>query len=125
MRFIRAKALFWVGIIILAAFGCSKKVEPLPPLAADQIPVEFQKTFSRAKPAVKAMADKVLADLQNKDYPTAYSDVQLIGNAPEADKSQRLLAVRASLTIYQLLAAAQAQGDQRSAAAVEMIKKYK
>jgi hypothetical protein len=118
-------ALLLGGVLACTLSACNKKAEVLPPLAADQIPAEFQKAFAQAKPAVKALADKVVAELQSKDYPMAYTDVQSISYAAEASKAQKLLAVRATQSIYQVLSTAQAQGDQRSAAAVEMIKKYK
>ncbi len=49
----------------------------------------------------------------------------MISNSQDATKAQKLLAVRATQSIYQALTTAQAQGDPRSAAAIEMIKKYK
>jgi hypothetical protein len=125
MIFLRAKAIVLAGILPCALSACSQKAGPLPPLATDQIVPEFQKAFAQAKPVVKEMADKVVTEVQAKDFPMAYTDVQLISNSQDATKAQKLLAVRATQAIYQSLTTAQAQGDQRSAAAVEMIKKYK
>ncbi len=125
MKVMRVSALLVGGIILCSMVGCSKTSGPLPPLATDQIVPEFQKAFARAKSAVKEMADKVVTEVQAKDFPMAYTDVQLISNSQDATKAQKVLAVRATQSIYQALTTAQSQGDQRAAAAVEMIKKYK
>lgn len=121
----RAKAFVVAGILACVVCGCSQKAGPPAPLAIDQIVPEFQKAFAQAKPSVKEMADKVIAEVQNKDFPNAYNDSAMIPNLPDATKAQKLLAVRANQAVYQALTTAQAQGDQRSAAAIEMIKKYK
>lgn len=103
---------------IVCAAGCSKQPGPPPPLAAERIAPEFEKVFGQAKPETKDVATKVTAGLQTKDYAASYDAVQALIALPDLSKDQRALSVRAMLTIYGLLQEAQAQGDEKAAAAV-------
>ena len=115
---------FLVGLALLSAAGCNRGSSgPPPPLAVEQIPAEMQKAYSKATPEVKDAVAQLNSTLQNKDYPAAYQVVQVLCNLPVATKDQRLVSVRAMLTITGLLQAAQAQGDQNAAAVLSFQKK--
>src|SRR2546425_10942872 len=105
--------------------GCNQTPQPPAPLAEEQIPEELHKAFAKVKPEIKNLVEKLSSALQTKDYPKAFEAVQSLCSVPELDKDQRLLASRAMLTINGLLQAAQAQGDQNAAAAIDFQKKYK
>ncbi|HEY5910114.1 MAG TPA: hypothetical protein VJA21_05870 [Verrucomicrobiae bacterium] len=105
--------------------GCHRQSGPPAPLAAENIPAEFEKGFAKAKPQVKELSSKVLSALQTKDYAAAYAAVQELCAAPEAGARQKELAARALLTITGLLQTAQSQGDQKAAEALQIHKMYK
>lgn len=109
--------LILCSLLVLAG-GCSKDPGPPPPLAADRISPELERVFSQGKAETKDLVTKVTTGLQSKDYATAYDAIQALIALPEATKEQRALSVRAMLTIYALLQDAQAQGDEKAAAAV-------
>lgn len=117
----------WLLLIVFAfgSGGCSRQTGPPPPLAAEQIPAQFDKGFSKAKPAVKQLSEQVVNALQAKDYPTAYSAVQSLCSAPEAKSSEKQLAVRAMLAITTLLQTAQSQGDESASQVLQAQKKFK
>ena len=100
------------------ALACSKDPGPPPPLAAEQIPAELEKAFKAAKQETRDLAAKVSASLHAKDYPAAYDAIQALANIPDISIDQRKLTTRAMLTIYGLLQAAQAQGDDNASAAL-------
>ncbi|HYG35852.1 MAG TPA: hypothetical protein VEC99_13760 [Clostridia bacterium] len=100
--------------------GCNRQPQPPPPLAVEQIPTEMQKAFTQATPQVKEMVTKLTASLQEKDYSMAYQGVQYLTSLPELTEEQRELTSRAMLTIYGLLQAAQAQGDQTAATTLKV-----
>ena len=104
--------------MLLLLAGCSKDPGPPPPLAVEQIPAELEKAFKQARQEPKDLVAKISASLQSKDYPAAYDAVQALGSVPDATKEQRSLTARAMLTIYGLLQEAQAQGDDKAAAAL-------
>jgi hypothetical protein len=111
--------------LTLLSPGCKREAGPPPPLAAEQIPAEFAKTFGNADSEVKALADKVVAAVQEKDYAAAYLVVQNLCAAPNETEPQRMLATRAMLTLTGLLKAAEAQGDQKAAEALQVRKMFK
>ena len=104
--------------LLLLPTGCSKDPGPPPPLAADKIPSELEQAFKQARQEPKDLVAKITAGLQSKDYPAAYDAVQALGSVPDDTKEQRALTARAMLTIYGLLQEAQAQGDDKAAAAL-------
>src|SRR6516225_3116357 len=108
----------FLPILLLFLAGCSKEPGPPPALAVEQIPAELEKAFKQAKQETKDVVGKLNSGLQNKDYADAYDAVQALGNIPDTTKEQRMLVSRAMLTIYGLLQTAQANGDDRAAAAI-------
>lgn len=112
LAFVICALLMWVT-------GCSKEAAAPPPLAADRIAPEMQKVFAQAKPETKDLVTKVTSSLQSKDYATSYDAVQALIALTDLSKDQRALTVRAMMTIYGLLQDAQAQGDEKAAAAIK------
>jgi hypothetical protein len=113
-------------LLSLASTGCKQRtVPPPPPLPAAEIPGEMNKAFAKAPSDVKEVVTRLNAALEAKDYPAAYEAVQLLFNLPVATKDQRMVSVRASLTINGLLQTAQGQGDQNAAAVLTLQKKLK
>jgi len=117
--------VFAVTLTVGVFTGCNQSTAPPSPLAADQIPVELQKAYSKAKPEFKDVVQKIGSALQEKDYPGAYGGIQILFNATEGTKQQRSVTARAMLTINQLLQDAQAKGDTKAAAAIQYNKRYK
>jgi hypothetical protein len=108
------------NIVVLGPIGCNRDSGPPPPLAVEQIPAEMQKAFNSAGTEAKEVVGRLISALQNKDYPTAYQEVQDLCNLPVETREQRELAARALLTITGLLQTAQAQGDERAATALKL-----
>ncbi len=56
------------ALLILGLCGCDKSTQPLPLLAAEQIPTELQKAFRKAKPELNNVVAQINSELQSKDY---------------------------------------------------------
>ena len=119
----------WVVAFILGVLvggqACRRESGPPPPLAAEAIPAEFDKTFKDAKPKAKELATQITASLSKSNYPAAYAQVQALCAEPEANKEQKALAARALLTITDLLQTAQSRGDEKAAEALTIQKRYR
>lgn len=105
--------------------ACHREDAPLAALPPEQIPAEFGKTFSNAKPGAKDASDRVLKALADKDYPAAFQAVQELCSVGDATKPQQTLAARAMVTIQGLLQSAQAQGDEKATAAIKQYQSTK
>ena len=129
LRLVRTSSISGLAFILLLAWaavsGCSHESGPPPPLAADQLPVEFDKGFAKAQPGVKELATRVGSAVQAKDYGAAHQAIQALCGAAEMSKAQKVLAQRALLTITDLLQAAQAQGDQKAAETLQGYRRSK
>jgi len=80
----------------------------------------MQKAFNNAEPQAKEAVGRLTSALQSKDYPAAFQEVQALCSLPGETREQRALAARALLTITGLLQTAQAEGDERAAAALRL-----
>jgi hypothetical protein len=118
MRLRYGQFLLILCSLLILVGGCSKDPSPPPPLAADRISPELERVYKAAKAETKDLVTKVSTGLQSKDYATSYDAVQALIALPDLTKEQRALSVRAMLTIYGLLQDAQAQGDEKAAAAL-------
>src|SRR6266699_2979383 len=80
----RAKCYFALSACIvpclvwLAAMGCTRTSGMPTPLAAEQIPAEVQKVFTKAAPQIKEAAERMIASMQKKEYPAAYQAAQFL-----------------------------------------------
>ncbi len=117
--------VFVVLLAWVAGLGCSHESGPPPPLAAEQLPTEFDKTFAKANPGVKELATRVSSAVQAKDYSAAHQAIQALCGAAATTKAQKVLAQRALVTITDLLNTAQAQGDQKAAATLQDYRRSK
>jgi hypothetical protein len=109
----------------LAGFGCSKNVPPPVPLPADQFTATFNKAFAGAKAETKELSDQIVTAVEAKDYSKAFTVLQSLFSAPSLTKDQQGVLARASLTLNDLLAAAQSQGDQKAAQTIQIYNKNK
>jgi hypothetical protein len=112
--------LFFAALMISCGpLGCTQSgSQPPDPLAVEQIPAEMNKAFAKAPAEIKETVEKLNGSLEAKDYIIAAQTVQTLFNLPVATKDQRMISTRAMLTINGLLQTAQAQGDQKAAAAL-------
>lgn len=122
MRSIIKRVFLLLLVACLAGFGCRRTAEAPAPLAAESIPAEFAKGFTKAKPQVKELSERVVAALQTNDFAGAYLATQELCAAPGASKAQKELAARALLTVAGLLQNAQQQGDRQAAEALQFHK---
>ena len=116
-RFVTCVSLI-LSVAWLGATGCKPNAGPPSPLPMAQIPVELAKGFHDSGEDVRNLAARVGSAVQTNDYPTAYELVQSLCAAPGLDEKQRLLASRSMLALTSELRNAEAQGDQRAAAAL-------
>src|SRR5438045_3367353 len=119
-----------VGAVLLTSLlivtGCSRAgSQPPPPLAVEQIPAEMKKAFAKASPELKEAVTQLNTSLESKDYVAASQIIQMLFDMPVATKNQRMVTVRAMLTINGLLQTAQAQGDQKAAAVLSEQRRLK
>jgi hypothetical protein len=112
-------AVCFALLISFGPVGCNRSAsQPPPPLAVEQIPAEMDKAFAKASADVKETVNQLKGSLEVKDYVVASQTIQVLFNLPVGTKEQRMVSARAMLTINGLLQTAQAQGDQRAAAAL-------
>ena len=112
-------------LLMLGAAGCDKGSTLQTPLPVAELPAAFGKAFSKAKPEIKGLADQVVKDVQAQDYPKAFQDIQSLAAQLNLTKEQSSAIGRATLTINELLQAAQAKGDEKAAATIENYRRNK
>ena len=99
----------------LFSVGCGRNAGPPEPLPVEQLPAALQQAFSKAKPDIKEVADKVVALVEAKDYSKAFWAMQHLSTMAGLTKDQNSVTTRGLLTLNGLLQAAQTQGDQKAA----------
>ena len=120
-RLVKALYLGACFALLLAASGCHRHDSgPPPPLPVEEMPLDLQQAFSNAGPEAKEAVNRMTAALQNTDYPAAYEEAEILCGLPDETSQQRQMAARALLTLTKLLQSAQAQGDQKAAAALKL-----
>ena len=85
----------------------------------DQFAATFNKAFAGAKAETKDLATEVVTAVQAQDYPKAFAQLQYLTAAPGLNKEQRSVMARGLLTVNELLAKAQSQGDQKAAQTIQ------
>jgi len=78
-----------------------------------------------AKPEAKDLASQIVAAVQAKDYPKAFSGLQALSGQPDLTKPQINVCASALLTVNTLLQAAQAQGDTKAAETIKVFRSTK
>jgi hypothetical protein len=106
-------------LLLTSGLGCRKDVRPPSPLPADQFAATFNKAFAGAKAEAKDLAAQIVTAVQAQDYPKAFAQLQSLTSAPGLTKGQQSVLARALLTVNDLLAAAQSQGDQKAAQTIQ------
>ena len=101
-------------LLLISGLGCKKDIPPPTPLPVDQFAATFNKAFTRAKAETKSLATQIVVAVEAKDYSTAFAQMQTLISAPSLTKDQQSVLARALLTVNELLAAAQSQGDQKA-----------
>jgi hypothetical protein len=101
-------------LLLISGLGCKKDIPPPTPLPVDQFAATFNRTFSAAKAETKSLATQIVVAIEAKDYSTAFVELQTLISAPSLTKDQQSVLARALLTVNDLLAAAQSQGDQKA-----------
>lgn len=111
--------LFVVCLSAVIEAGCSRTGEAPAPLPVENIPAAMEKAFGNASADVKGLIKDFDANLQSKDYPAAFHELESLNGLPKLNKDQRLTLARTLLTVTSLLQTAQAQGDQQADAALK------
>lgn len=126
MRILRLNHLAFAFLFaVLVTLGCNKTQAPPEPLALEQLPTAIDQAFAKAKPDLKAQADKIVAAVKSQDYGTAYTDLQNLSVAEGLSKEQINTATRSVITVYNLLQEAQAKGDAKADTAIKNYMKTK
>ena len=110
---------FTVLLLLICGLGCSKDLPPPAALPADQFAAVFDKAFATAKAETKGLATEVVTAVQAQDYPKAFSQLQYLAAASGLNKEQRNVVASGLLTVNELLAKAQSQGDQKAAQTIQ------
>ena len=106
-------------LLLISGWGCKKEVPPPTVLPVDQFAATFDKAFAGAKAETKDLATQIVAAVQAQDYSKAFAQLQSLTSVPGLTKDQRNVLARALLTVNDLLAAAQSQGDQKAAQTIQ------
>jgi hypothetical protein len=106
-------------LLLISGLGCKRDVPPPTPLPVDQFAATFNKAFAGAKAEAKDLAAQIVTAVQAQDYSKAFAQLQSLTSAPSLTKDQRSVLARALLTVNDLLAAAQSQGDQKAAETIQ------
>jgi hypothetical protein len=118
-----------VGLALLLlvglSLGCSKNIPPPVPLPVGEFATTFEKAFTGAKGEAKELATQIVAAVEAKDYSKAFMQLQTLFSAPGLTKEQQGLLTRASMTLNEVLASAQSQGDQKAAQTIQYYNKTK
>ena len=109
--------LFMAAMFICS--GCKRELGPPPPLAVEQIPAEFDKTFKTAASDLQELALQVSLAVQTNGYTIAFGTVQALCSTSGMSKEQSLLASRAMLALSGVLQTKQEQGDQNAGEALK------
>ena len=107
--------------LLVAAVGCNRSAPPPTALTEAELPSALETAFSKAKPDIKDLATQVVAAVQAKEYAKAFQSMQALSAKTGLTKEQINVISRATLTVNDLLQAAQAQGDKKAA---QTIKRY-
>ena len=118
-RLCNAPITFAVLLLLISGLSCKKDIPPPAPLPADQFAATFDKAFAGAKAETKDLTTQVVTAVQAQDYPKAFEQLQSLTAVPGLNKAQRSVVARALLTVNELLAAAQSQGDQKAAQTIQ------
>jgi hypothetical protein len=110
---------FALFLLLIAGLGCKKDVAPPTVLPVDQFAATFNKAFAGAKAEAKDLAAQIVTAVQAEDYPKAFTQLQSLISVPGLTKDQQSVLARALLTVNDLLAAAQSQGDQKAAQTIQ------
>lgn len=102
-------------LAVISFAGCSRSNSPPTPLTLEELPAVMEKAFSSATPELKQLTAQITAAVQAKDYSKAFMGIQNLLNKPDLNKEQLMAASRASLTMGELVQAAQSQGDAKAA----------
>ena len=108
-------------LLLITGLGCKKDVPPPTPLPVEQFAATFSKAFAGAKAEIKDLAGQIVKAVQAQDYSTAFGQLQTLTSAPSLTQDQQSVLGRALLTVNDLLATAQSQGDQN---ATQTIREY-
>jgi hypothetical protein len=106
-------------LLLISGLGCKRDVPPPTPLPVDQFAATFNKAFAGAKAEAKDLAAQIVTAVQAQDYSKAFAQLQSLTSAPGLTKDQQSVLARALLTVNNLLAAAQSQGDQKAAQTIQ------
>lgn len=112
-------------LLVNAGLGCRKNAPSPVPLPVNEFATTFNPAFARAKAETKELAAQIVAAVQAQDYSTAFAQLQALTSAPSLTKGQQGVLARALLTVNELLAAAQSQGDQKAAQTLQIYQKNK
>jgi hypothetical protein len=112
-------------MLLISGLACRKNIPPPVPLPVNEFGSTFTPVFSRAKAETKDLATQIVVAAEAKDYSTAFARLQTLISAPSLTKDQQSVLARALLTVNDLLAAAQSQGDQKAAQTIQHYQKNK
>jgi hypothetical protein len=126
MRSLKLTLIVSLLTLPLLFAGCKRQAQPPAPLPVEAIPAELDKAFANAKPSAKELVQFVKSGLQKKDYSASYQAVQALCAQADSTKEQQAIALRAMLSLTELLnTAAQTQADPGASEALNLYKASK
>jgi hypothetical protein len=120
----------WNGVAAALAlgallFGGCGRHEPPAALTEQEIPAAMDKAFQKAKPEVRALAERAVRSFRGTKYAQAAVELQALCERKDLKPAQREVASQFLLTVNQQLQAAQVQGDQTAAEFMQLQRRNK
>jgi hypothetical protein len=112
-------------LVLGFGLGCSRSVPPPTPLTVQELPSALEKAFASAQPDAKALVNQVISCVKTERYSEAFAALQTLERAPGLTKEQLSTLARATLTVNELLHAAQAKGDAKAAQTLNLYRRNK
>lgn len=112
-------------LVLLGTSGCNKGDTLQMALPLEELPAAFEKAFIKAKPGLKTLANEIVASVKAKDYPKAFAQLQSLALATDLTKEQSRTMGRATITVSELLQAAEAKGDEKAAVTIDNYRRTK
>lgn len=111
--------------LALLASGCGEPETAVEqPIPAEQVPSRVEEAFRGASPAVVAEADAVVTSVREED-PSALEKLRQLSVRPDLTPEQRAVAGRSMYSLLARLQAAETNGNQKAAEALQQYRSTK
>ena len=90
--------LSFVLLIFSLLTACDRQAQ-MEPIPVTDIPTAMKDAFESAPQQIKAIADRAVTAIEQKNYPLAYHDLETLKAMSDLDAKQQQVVERAMLTV--------------------------